>query len=142
MRLSGQSQEPGNPGLELSAFDGLLQSQPQPLLIGGQAVNLWAQVFLQESSELEQMQPFLSRDCDLLGSQALLLQLARNTDWKVTLSPKGQPSPVIGYLVKQDAGGRQLLVEVLHSVKGLAPKTYERKFLSNWEAEFTELSVL
>ena|SRR5437667_7753209 len=93
MRLSGQSQEPASPWLELSAFDGLLQRQPQPLLIGGQAVNLWAQVFLQESSELEKMQPFLSRDCDLLGTQDLLLQLARDTGWKVTLSPKGQPSP-------------------------------------------------
>ena len=87
MPLSGQSQEAESPsGLELSAFEGLLQTQPQPLLVGGQAVNLWAQFFLHGSAELKQMQPFLSRDCDLLGTADLLLRLARNSDWRVTLS--------------------------------------------------------
>jgi hypothetical protein len=129
MRLSRQLQKPQGSELEFTAFDRLLQSDPQPLLVGGQAVNLWAEVFLQNSPELERLQPFLSRDCDLFGNQDLLVRLARDTHWKAAFSPGGQASPVVGYLVHTAADGRNLLAEVLHSVKGLAPADLQKEVL-------------
>src|SRR6266849_10151998 len=129
MPLSAEPREPTRPELELAAFDSLLQLEPQPLLIGGQAVNLWAQVFLKDIPELEELKPFLSKDCDLFGSQELLLQLAQKTKWRVIFSPKGQPSPVTGYLMHTDAQGQSLLVEVLYSVKGLTLEELQREVL-------------
>ena len=109
MPLSSDSPERSRSELGVFAFDSLLQTEPRPILIGGQAVNLWTNVFLQQAPELEKLQPFVSKDCDLFGDHDLLVQLARKSEWKVTFSPKGQASPVTGYLVHTDAAGQRRL---------------------------------
>jgi hypothetical protein len=85
-------------GLEVAALDSVLLAEPHPLLVGGQAVNLWAQVFLGERPELGALRPFVSRDCDVVGDVAMLQGLAGTGQWKATFSRKGQASPVVGFL--------------------------------------------
>lgn len=112
---------------QVSDFEWVLCQAPLPLLVGGQAVNLWAMVYARESEILAELEPFLSRDCDLYGDTDTLLQLARTTQWKMTVSPKGQASPVVGFLTGRDTQGRDLTVEVLYTVKGLEPKDLVRE---------------
>lgn len=122
MKLSSEKPDSPRIGLDVSEFDEILLAKPQPLLIGGQAVNLWAKVMLQQVPELDRLQPFLSKDCDVYGTSDFLLRHASTKPWKVTFSKKGQPSPVVGYLYAEKTRGKPLLVEVLYSVKGLTPK--------------------
>jgi hypothetical protein len=99
----------------VSDFERVLCQEPLPLLVGGQAVNLWAMVYARGSEALGRLEPFLSHDCDLFGDADTLRRLAAATHWKVTFSPKGQPSPVVGFLTGRDAQGRELTVEVLYT---------------------------
>lgn len=111
----------------VSDFEQVLCREPLPLLVGGQAVNLWALVYARNSAVLAELEPFLSRDCDLFGDSDTLRRLAEATHWKVTFSPKGQPSPVVGFLTGRDVVGRELTVEVLYAVKGLQPSDLARE---------------
>ena len=115
------------PLFRVSDFEQVLCREPLPLLVGGQAVNLWAMVYVRDSEVLAQLEPFLSRDCDLFGDVDTLLRLGNATRWKVTFSPQGQPSPVVGFLTGRDAQGRELTVEVLFTIKGLLPKDVARE---------------
>jgi len=46
----------------LKAFD---QDEAQALIVGGQAVNFWAEAFENEELELHKFRPFTSADLDL-----------------------------------------------------------------------------
>jgi hypothetical protein len=122
-------------GLEVAAFDSVLLAEPRPLLVGGQAVNLWAQVFLGERPELGALRPFLSRDCDVVGDVAMLQGLAGTGQWKVTFSRKGQASPGVGFLSGKDECGNDLVIEVLHTVRGLGPKDLEQEAVVDIEGK-------
>jgi len=111
----------------VSDFERILCQDPLPLLVGGQAVNLWAMVYVRDSAVLSQLEPFLSRDCDLYGDADTLVRLAQTTRWKVTFSPKGQPSPVVGFLTGRDAQERELTVDVLYAIKGLQREDLARE---------------
>ena len=47
---------------ELSALEA---AGHRHFLEGGQAVNIWASVYLKSSPKLEDLRPFTSKDCDL-----------------------------------------------------------------------------
>lgn len=107
----------------------LTAEDPPPVVIGGQAVNLWALWALERHdheyprsrlAELDRLAPFTSRDCDVLGDRELLHRLAAKSGWPATVFPHGA-SRAVGYLVSPDDQG--LMVEILHSVRGLGPDT-------------------
>jgi len=114
-------------GFHVTEFSAVLCQEPLPLLVAGQAVNLWATVYARDSELLRRLQPFVSRDCDLYGDAELLFRLAASTGWKRTSSPRGAPTPVLGFLTGQDPQGRTLTVEVLTSLNGLVPKDFDRE---------------
>src|SRR3974390_295541 len=120
--MSGREPELPKRGFDVSEFDDILLAKPPPLLVGGQAVNLWAKATLHQVPELENLQPFLSKDCDVYGDLAFLMRDTHAKEWRVTFSRKGQPSPTIGFLQAVRASGQVLLVEVLHTVRGLTPE--------------------
>lgn len=115
-----------DPFFQVCDFAAVLCQEPRPLLVAGQAVNLWALVYSQRFSNLARMQPFVSRDCDLFGDAETLTRLANATGWKSAYSPKRAPSPVVGLLTGSDASGRTMTVDVLSSVRGLSPSDLEQ----------------
>jgi hypothetical protein len=82
-----------DPAFRVSDFAELLCREPQPLLVAGQAVNLWAMLYARISQALARMQPFVSRDCDLFGDAETVCRLAAASGWESTYSPHGAPSP-------------------------------------------------
>ena len=89
---------------------------PQPLLVvGGQAVNLWALYYKDRTRDLT---PFVSRDADVLGDRATLTLLGKLAGAKPQFFPNKPPSNEIGVVVASDATGAPLLIEVLRYVKG------------------------
>lgn len=89
---------------------------PEPLLlVGGQAVNLWALYYEDRTRDLA---PFVSRDADVLGDRATLQLLGKLAGKKPQFFPLKPPSNEIGVVIASDSSGASLLIEVLRSVKG------------------------
>ncbi len=103
---------PRPPGDFADAF-----ATPKPLLlVGGQAVNLWALYYLDPKSELA---PFVSRDADVLGDEDTLKLLGQVAGQKPRFFPQKPPTNEVGVVVARDASGAPLLIEVLRYVHGV-----------------------
>jgi hypothetical protein len=86
------------------------------LLVGGQAVNLWALYYHKRTAEL---MPFVSRDADVLGDRETLKALGKLTGSKPQFFPLRPSSNEVGVVIAKDANGQPLLVEVLRFVHGV-----------------------
>ncbi len=96
-------------------FAGLLAAPDPLLIVGGQAVNLWALYFEELTHDLA---PFVSRDADVLGDRDTLALLGRLAGKKPQFFPLRPPSNEIGVVIAVDAKGAPLLIEVLRYIKG------------------------
>jgi len=89
---------------------------PDPLLlVGGQAVNLWALYYHDRTADLA---PFVSRDADVLGDRETLETLGKLAGAKPQFFPLRPPSNEIGVVIAKDANGSPMLIEVLRYVHG------------------------
>lgn len=106
---------------EPSDFAEILTLPESPLLVGGQAVNVWAEHFASKDLRLEAYRPFISKDADIFGDRAVAERIAAATGWK--LKYYGEPRTIaVGLLTKEISGKEPLLVEVIRSVNGLTSK--------------------
>ena len=97
-------------------FASLLATKDPVLLVGGQAVNVWA---LYYESRTTALAPFVSRDVDVLGDRQTLTALAKIAGTKPQFFPVKPPTNEIGVVVAKDQQGRPLLIEVLRFVHGV-----------------------
>jgi hypothetical protein len=89
-------------------------------IVGGQAVNLWAEVLLTPEETLK-LGPFTSYDIDFFGTSDTVLEIAQATGWRPAFAPHNTASPVIARFEGKTATGNTLVIEVLHSLYGIAP---------------------
>lgn len=101
-------------------FAGLLAGKEPVLLVGGQAVNLWALYYEKHTAALA---PFVSRDVDVLGDRETLAALGKLAGVKPQFFPLKPPTNEIGVVIAKDAEGQPLLIEVLRSVHGVSNAT-------------------
>lgn len=104
----------------LSALAVAPDDKARPVLVGGQAVNFWAQLYAQKLPELKPWQPFLSKDCDVYGNREVAQRMQEKSGWTLSLFPPREMA--VAALVASD--GRTM--EVLNAVRGLTPKDFER----------------
>lgn len=97
-------------------FAPILAEAKPLLLVGGQAVNLWALYYEKRTGHLA---PFVSRDVDILGDRETLISLAQTAGTKPQFFPLRPPTNEVGVVVAKDAQGMPLLVEVLRHVHGV-----------------------
>lgn len=91
---------------------------PEPmLLVGGQAINLWALYYQDQTRDLA---PFVSRDADVLGDRDTLELLGRLSGAKPQFFPMKPPSNEVGVVVGTDTAGGAMLIEVLRYVRGVS----------------------
>jgi hypothetical protein len=98
-------------------FARLLATKEPVLLVGGQAVNLWALYYEARTAELA---PFVSRDVDVLGDRETLEELAKLAGTKPQIFPMRPPTNEVGVVIAKDGEGEPLLVEVLRYVHGVS----------------------
>lgn len=101
-----------------AAFSQILGDQALPLIVGGQAVNIWAEIYVAQEPSLERFQPFTSRDADIYGTRDLAASLAQRAGWECHF-PKERDSVCVAILSKASAGQSPLTIEVLGEVNGL-----------------------
>lgn len=97
-------------------FARLLATKEPLLLVGGQAVNLWALHYEAHTAELA---PFVSRDVDVLGDRETLAALGKLAGTKPQFFPLRPPTNEVGVVIATDASGQPLLIEVLRYVRGV-----------------------
>lgn len=97
-------------------FADALATREPVLLVGGQAINLWALYYENRTKDLA---PFVSRDVDVLGDRQTLTELAAVVGAKPQFFPLKPPSNEIGVVIAHDHDGEPLLVEVLRTVHGV-----------------------
>jgi hypothetical protein len=93
----------------------MLATEAPVLLVGGQAVNLWALYYQDRTIDLA---PFVSRDADVLGDRETLSALASVAGVKAQFFPLRPPSNEVGVVIAKDANGSPMLIEVLRYVHG------------------------
>lgn len=97
-------------------FAPLLATKEPVLLVGGQAVNLWALYYEARTADLA---PFVSRDVDVLGDRETLEALGKLAGTKPQIFPLRPPTNEVGVVIAKDATGQPLLIEVLRNVHGV-----------------------
>lgn len=98
-------------------FSRYLATREALLLVGGQAVNLWALLY---KGAVEELAPFVSRDVDLLGDREVLKEIAELAGVKPNFFPLKPPSNEVGYVAPADGADTPLLIEVLRWVNGVS----------------------
>lgn len=111
-----------------AAFAAVLADAAQPLIVGGQAVNLWAEVYSTEEPSLQEFQPFTSKDADIHGDRALAEILHRRSGWSCRFYDEVR-QPAVALLTRRSDSGEDLRVEVIRSVHGLDPTDLKRSLV-------------
>jgi len=102
-----------------SDFAEVFEDPALPTIIGGQAVNLWAQYYSSMAPELAAFSPFTSRDGDLWADRETVIALRDRTGWKCHLYDEPR-THAVGILTKEIPGQKDpLKIEILKDVHGL-----------------------
>jgi hypothetical protein len=109
-----------------SVFRSLQAGGWDAVLVGGQAVNVWACRYEQDSDAWHALRPYTSRDLDYHGGLADARFAMRALHARGRLNTGSDPSPNAGVLQVSLPDGRELLVDILTGVYGLSAAEIER----------------
>jgi hypothetical protein len=106
------------------------------VLIGGQAVNYWAERYLVAEPELQQFQPFTSEDIDFKGNHEDVRRIAKQLALQPIFPPKVAITALSGTIPFQ-IGDLKSNIEVIRRVPGV-PDSVDRLA---FEAEMDGLTI-
>lgn len=89
------------------------------VLVGGQAVNFWAEHYLRRAPELGAHGPYTSKDIDFCGTRAELIACARQLGGRALLPEPFEPTPNAGQLLFVDDTGTERVIDFLLHPFGL-----------------------
>ncbi len=112
-----------------AAFSAVLTDPAQPLIVGGQAVNLWAEIYVPAEPELHQFEPFTSKDADIHGNRELAEILHRRSGWMCRFFDEPRQTAVAILTKSAEAGAPKLKVEVLRTVFGIGAGDLSRNLV-------------
>jgi len=96
------------------------------VLVGGQAVNIWACHYEQDLPDWHRLRPYTSCDLDYHGGLAEARLAMRVLGAQGHLNTGSDPSPNAGALSVHLADGRKLVVDILTGVFGLSAAEIDR----------------
>lgn len=97
----------------------------EAVIVGGQAVNFWAEVFQAEEPEILQYRPFTSRDLDLhrLVPEAARMLATQALETEKEQNPFGKAFTIVSHTFRiETEAGRTLMIDSLKMVNGLTPR--------------------
>jgi hypothetical protein len=89
------------------------------ILIGGQAVNYWAERYLPVEPELKPFQPFTSEDIDFKGSRDDVQRIAQQLELTANYPPKVAMTALAG-VIPFRIGDLKSSIEVVRRVPGIS----------------------
>ena len=122
-------------GFSLQQFADILEirnvaGQPY-ILIGGQAVNYWAERYLSAEPQLEDLKPFTSDDIDFKGGHADVERIARQLKLTPYHPHKVQMTALAGTIPVQ-IGGLKSNIEVVRRIPGLPDSIATPAIQAEW----------
>ncbi len=91
------------------------------ILIGGQAVNYWAEEYLAQEPLLKSLQPYTSQDIDFKGGREDVERIARQLGLIPVYPPKVEMTALAG-LIPLHIGGRASAIEVVRRIPGISDR--------------------
>lgn len=104
------------------------------ILIGGQAVNYWAEHYLAIEPQLEPLKPFTSEDIDFKGDHADVQRIARQLQLTPGFPPKVQMTALAGTIPFQ-IGGLKANIEIVRRIPGVSGSVDELAVQSEWDGK-------
>ncbi len=95
-------------------------AQTEAVVIGGQAVNLWAERYQSDSPPWNELRPYTSFDLDVLGSRTDVLKCSEALNAESFFPEPSENTANSGKIVTQIAGS-DFEIDFLHSPNGLSP---------------------
>ncbi|HUJ11375.1 MAG TPA: hypothetical protein VL171_15270 [Verrucomicrobiae bacterium] len=89
------------------------------IIVGGQAVNIWAERYRDAEPRLDNYLPFTSKDLDLLGDASDLHQIATETGFKKMTARREPIIPSAGYLEMPLGDAGSVKIEILKRMYGV-----------------------
>lgn len=105
------------------AFFEVFSADERPILLGGQAVNLWARIYAPQMPALRRYEPFTSFDADIFGPPSLGVSIALQSGWSI-MTNHDPRNPISAILTKSTPDG-ELRVDVLRSILGVSAAEIE-----------------
>ena len=125
-------------GFSLQQFSEVLKIRDaagQPyILIGGQAVNYWAERYLAVDPQLEPLKPFTSEDIDFKGGLADVQRIARQLELTPSYPAKVQMTALAGTIPFQ-IGGLKANIEIVRRVPGVSGSVEALAVQSEWDGK-------
>ncbi len=125
-------------GFFLHQFEEVLQirnAEGQPyLLIGGQAVNYWAERYLAAEPELTKLLPFTSEDIDFKGGRADVQRIARQLALPPIYPPKVAMTALSGSIPVQ-IGDLKSAIEVVRRIPGVTGSVDTLAVQAEWNGQ-------
>jgi hypothetical protein len=104
------------------------------VLIGGQAVNYWAERYLSTEPQLAKFQPFTSEDIDFKGSRADVAHIARQLELNPSYPPKVEMTALSG-LIPFRIGDLKSTIEVVRRIPGLSDTVATPAIQVEWDGK-------
>jgi len=102
------------------------------VLIGGQAVNYWAERYLTAEPELGKLQPFTSEDIDFKGGRDDVQRIARQLALSASYPPKVAMTALSGFIPLQ-IGDLRSAIEVVRRIPGIPTGIETPAIQAEWE---------
>ncbi|HEX2568428.1 MAG TPA: hypothetical protein VH877_02640 [Polyangia bacterium] len=96
------------------------------VIVGGQAVNFWAEQFRHRVPELAESGSFTSKDIDLLGDRDAVEACAASLHGRSFLPDPFEPTPNSGAVVFHDSSGMKVEIDFLRQVFGVDEADIQR----------------
>lgn len=117
-----------------------------PIIVGGQSVNIWAEYYVVRDPSLETLGPFTSRDVDFFRNKQAARQLAASLESGTVLLPTptdmGTPNAAV---VLGELNGRRVVVDFMASVLGVEDESITDNFVAiegRWNGATINLLVM
>jgi len=104
------------------------------LLIGGQAVNYWAERYLATEPQLKLLRPFTSEDIDFKGGSADVQRIARQLELAPGYPPKVQMTALAG-VIPFNIGSMKSNIEVVRRIPGISGSVDALAVQAEWNGK-------
>ena len=104
------------------------------VLIGGQAVNYWAERYISSEAELEKLQPFTSQDIDFKGNRTDVERIAQQLNLNANYPPKVAMTALSGFIPFQ-IGDQKSSIEIVRRIAGISDRIDTPAIQAMWNGK-------
>jgi hypothetical protein len=110
----------------------------QPIIVGGQAINIWAELYHGADEELDALGELTSKDLDFYHNRDAEHALAKSLEDGLLQIPKGDDHTPNAAVVTGKLGDRDIVVDFLAQIKGVEDSSLLKNSITFADAEKPE----